>query len=153
MKPISFRLFLLSALLTMLSCSHSSKNERQKELYFYRNTHQKGEDSSSYFKRVKIKKHQPIDDLLAQSDFIYNGMKHTIRLYTNYFHCPIDAGRLFYELDQLGIIYSKSTSFYDYAVLKSTNDRINKIMERSLEHIFFDPKLQLKMEMFAPKSK
>jgi len=42
------RLFLLSALLTLLSCSHSGKNERQKELYFYRNTHRKGEDSSSY---------------------------------------------------------------------------------------------------------
>jgi hypothetical protein len=147
------RLFLLSALLTLLSCSHSGKNERQKELYFYRNTHRKGEDSSSYFKRVKIKKHQSTDDLLAQSDFIYNGKRHTIRLYTNYFHCPIDAGRIYYELDQLGIIYVKSTSFYDYTVLKSTNDSINKIIERGLENIIFDPKLQVKMEMFAPKSK
>jgi hypothetical protein len=147
------RLFLLSALLTLLSCSHSGKNERQKELYFYRNTHRKGEDSSSYFQRVKIKKHQPTDDLLAQSDFIYNGKQHTIRLYTNYFHAPIDAGRIYYELDQLGIIYSKSTSFDAYTVLKSTNDSINKMIERGLENIIFDPKLQVKMEMFAPKSK
>jgi hypothetical protein len=137
----------------MLSCSHSGKNERQKELYFYRNTHRKGEDCSSYFQRVKIKKHQSTDDLLAQSDFIYNGKQHTIRLYTNYFHAPIDAGRLCYELDQLGIIYSKSTSFDAYTVLKSTNDSINKMIERGLENIIFDPKLQVKMEMFAPKSK
>ena len=40
-----------------------------------------------------------------------------------------------------------------YAVLKSTNDSINKMIERGLENIIFDPKLQLKMEMFAPKSK
>jgi len=151
MKSRSLRLFLFSTFLTMLSCSHSGKNERQKELYFYRNTHRKGEDSSSYFKRVKIKKHQPTDDLLAQSDFIFNGKQHTIRLYTNYFHAPIDAGRLFYELDQLGIIYSKSTSFDAYTVLKSTNDSINKIIERGLENIIFDPKLQVKMDEFAPK--
>jgi hypothetical protein len=153
MKPTSFRLFLFTTLLTLLSCSHSSKNERQKELFFYRNTHRKGEDSSSYFKRVKIKKHQSTDDLLAQRDFIYNGKQHTIRLYTNYFHAPIDAGRIYYELDQLGIIYVKSTSFYGYTVLKSTNDSINKIIERSLEHIILDQKLQVKMDEFAPKSK
>lgn len=151
MKPIALNIFLFSVFFTMLSCSHDSKQERQKELYFYRNTHQKGADSSSYFQRAKIKKHQPTDVLLAQSDFIFNGQQHTIRLFTNYFDSPIDGGRLSYELDQLGIIYSKSTSFYAYAVLKSTNDSINKIFERSLENIIFDPELQVKMEMFAPK--
>jgi hypothetical protein len=47
----------------------------------------------------------------------------------------------------------KSTSFYGYTVLKSTNDSINKIIERSLEHIILDQKLQVKMDEFAPKSK
>jgi hypothetical protein len=55
-------------------------------------------------------------------------------------------------LDQLGIIYSKSTSFDAYTVLKSTNDSINKMIERGLENIIFDPKLQVKMDEFAPKS-
>lgn len=151
MKTLPLKIFLFSASFTMLACSHSSENVRQKELYFYRNTHQNGTDSSNYFQRAKIKKHQPTDVLLAQSVFIFNGKKHKISLYTNYFHSPIDGGRLFYELDQLGIIYTKSTSFYDYAVLKSTNDSINKVFERSLENIIFDPKLQVKKDLFAPK--
>lgn len=36
-------------------------------------------------------------------------------------------------------------------MLSCRHDSINKIFERSLENIIFDPELQVKMEMFAPK--
>ncbi len=134
---INFFLIPSCAFITFVSCNSSNKSAIKKELYCYRNTDKNGEFLSRKFKRGNIKKHHDLDILLEESNFIFNGNRHVIRIYTNSFHCPIDGGRLVYELDSLGIFYSKSTSFYDYAVLMSTNDSISKIIERGLENIIF----------------
>jgi hypothetical protein len=78
--------------------------------------------------------------MLAQSMFELNGKIHWINLFTNYPHAPIDGGYLAFELDTLGIIYTKSTTWNSYSRLKSTNDSLNTLITVAFENIILNDK-------------
>jgi hypothetical protein len=87
-----------------------------------------------------IKHHDTKDTMLAQSMFELNGKTHWINLFTNYHHAPIDGGYLAFELDTLGIIYTKSTTWNSYSRLKSTNDSLNTLITVAFENIILNDK-------------
>ena len=89
----------------------------------------------------KIDRHDPKDTLIASQDFEMNGKSHLIKMFTSDLHAPTDGGVLAYELDSLGIIYSRSTTWYSYRRLKSTNDSINATIDAAIENILLYPNL------------
>lgn len=132
---------------SIICCGNPVKKDNPKELFYYRNTYENGDVNTSFFERLKILKHKKSDVLIEEKSFILKGNRHTIKMYTNYFNCPIDAQRIYFELDSIGIFFTKSIIYYDYSVLICTNDSINNIIERGLENVIFYNEFQLKDDL------
>lgn len=143
--------YFLTFLFTLASCNFSNDKKQENTMYYYRHTTRDREFRSKKFEEDKIQRHDKLDVLVGQADFIFEHKGHELRVYTNRTHCAIDAARLTYELDNLGIIYSKSTYFEAYSVLKSNNDNSNQILERALEFIIFHPDLNVNTDILQPK--
>lgn len=65
---------------------------------------------------------------------------------------PIDGGAIYYLTPDLGIIYSKSTTWPCYKRLHSTNDSIENRINKYLEHILLWPDLSIKGELPPPEN-
>jgi len=141
----------LALILVLAACSSTSEKKQEKTLYYYRNTTRNGEFKSKRFEKEQIERHDKLDILVGKASFIFEHKRHEVRVYTNSTHCAIDAGRLAYELDNFGIIYSKSTYYEAYSVLKSNNHSINQILERALNFIIFHPDLNITRAILQPK--
>jgi len=148
MKIISCFLVLI---LLLAACSSTSEKKQEKTLYYYRNSTRNGEFKSKKFEKEQIERHDKLDILVGKASFIFEHKRHEVRVYTNSTHCAIDAARIAYELDDFGIIYSKSTNFKAYSVLKSTNHGINQILERAIDFIIFHPDLNISRAILQPK--
>jgi len=85
--------------------------------------------------------HATKDSLIGSRTFNFNGEIHKIKMFTTDFYAASDGGELFYELDSLGIIYSKSTTWYGYTRLYSNNDSLNSVINVALENIILFPDL------------
>lgn len=142
---------ILPILFTLASCNFFNEKKQEKTLYYYRNTTRNGEFKSKKFEKEQIERHDKLDILVGKASFIFEHKRHEVRVYTNSTHCAIDAARISYELDNFGIIYSKSTNFKAYSVLKSTNHGINQILERAIDYIIFHPDLNISRAILQPK--
>jgi hypothetical protein len=142
---------ILPILLTLASCNFVNEKKQDKTKYYYRNTTRNGEFKSKKFEKEQIERHDKLDILVGKASFIFEHKRHEVRVYTNSTHCAIDAARIAYELDNFGIIYSKSTNFKAYSVLKSTNHGINQILERAIDFIIFHPDLNISRAILQPK--
>lgn len=131
-------------LLSFTSCDRKMNTQKNEDLLFYNITTTKDFDTyiSDSVQMDLIKHHDTKDTMLAQSFFELNGKTHWINLFTNYPHSPIDGGYLAFELDTLGIIYIKSTTWNSYSRLKSTNDSINNLITVAFENIILNEKFQ-----------
>jgi len=136
LRIIPILLFFLS----FTSCESENNLQKDKEILFYTISTNKNYNTyiSDSVDIYSIKKHDVKDILLAQKKFKLNGERHYISLYTNYPHAPIDGGYLAFELDTLGIIYTKNVTWYSYSSLKSTNDSINNLIHVALENIILN---------------
>ena len=56
---------------------------------------------------------------------------------------PVDGGVVYYLTSDLGIIFSKSTTWHCYSRLHSTNAEIENRINQYLEHILISPELVL----------
>ena len=142
---------ILPLLLTLASCNFFNEKKQEKTQYYYRNTTRNGEFKTKRFEKEQIERHNKLDILVGKASFIFEHKRHEVRVYTNSTHCAIDAERLAYELDNFGIIYSKSTYNEAYSVLKSNNHSINQILERALDFIIFHPDLNIPRAILQPK--
>jgi hypothetical protein len=142
---------ILPILFTLASCNFFHEKKQEKTLYYYRNSTSNGEFKSKKFEKEQIERHDKLDILVGKASFIFEHKRHEVRVYTNSTHCAIDAARLAYELDNFGIIYSKSTNFKAYSVLKSNNHGINQILERAIDFIIFHPDLNISRAILQPK--
>ena len=135
----------------LASCNFFNAKKQEKTQYYYRNTTRNGEFKSKKFEKEQIERHDKLDILVGKASFIFEHKRHEVRVYTNSTHCAIDAARIAYELDNFGIIYSKSTNFKAYSVLKSNNHGINQILERAIDFIIFHPDLNISRAILQPK--
>lgn len=142
---------ILPILFTLASCNFFNEKKQEKTLYYYRNSTRNGEFKSKKFEKEQIERHDKLDILVGKASFIFEHKRHEVRVYTNSTHCAIDAARIAYELDNFGIIYSKSTNFKAYSVLKSNNHGINQILERAIDFIIFHPDLNISRAILQPK--
>lgn len=129
-------------LLSFTSCDHNKNVQKdEKILFFIVSTTKDFKTYNSDSVQINKIKHVDINDtLLEQSMFELNGEMHWINLFTNYPHAPMDGGYLAFELDTLGIIYIKSTTWNSYSRLKCTNDSINNLIDVALENIILNNK-------------
>lgn len=125
-------------ILTFMSCNHN----QNKEITFY---YEYKDSVISSFTKIdtikdvaKIPKHQKGDSLLSQVKIYYKNQEHLISKYIDAKYISgvyCDDGSIFYELDNLGIIYSKSIIWESFKLLKSTNDSINHLINFALDNI------------------
>ncbi len=134
-------LFYIFILTVFLGCDITSQKEQDKVVFYYVGSNQNGSYKPDTLAFNKISHHVPQDSLIAEQEFEFNSNRHLIQMYTSDLHAPVDGGHLFYELDSFGIIYSRSTTWFAYQRLKSSNDSINSIIDAAIENILLYPKL------------
>jgi hypothetical protein len=134
--------FTVLILLLAASCRSDVNSEKKEEVLFYTvsTTQQSQTYISDSFNIKEIDRHDPEDTFLQQYPFEVNGKNHWINLFTNEPYAPVDGGYLAFELDTLGIIYAKSTTWISYSRLKSTNDSINDLITKAFEIIILNDK-------------
>ncbi len=135
------KVLMISLLLLLItSCTSKMDDQKEEEVLFY--TVSTTRDFRTYTSDLipmdSIWKHDENDTLLAHCWFELNGKVHWVNLYTNHPYAPIDGGYLAFELDTLGIIYAKSTTWKSYSRLKSTNDSINDLITTAFEQILLN---------------
>jgi hypothetical protein len=149
MKSLMKIFFILAGMITNFSfifliesCNHQDKeNKKTSTEYWYLTNGEEEDKITTYPVNGKIPFHDSKDSLLSDYDFTYKSIKHSIKMYTNDAFAPIDGGILKYELDSIGIIYNRSTTWFNYGRLLSNNDSINSLVDRALEYIIMRPKL------------
>jgi hypothetical protein len=135
------QLLYIFILTIFFACDNTTKKNESEILFFYVGSNHNGSYKPDTLTSDKIERHDPRDTLIAYQDFEFNGIIHLIKVFTSDLHAPIDGGQLSYELDSLGIIYSRSTTWYSYRRLRSSNDSINSTIDAAIENILLYPKL------------
>lgn len=121
----------------MLSCIHSDplgkKSDSIRAAYIGYNRNGTMKTDSLTFDRLKH--HDPLDTLIASTEFMLNGHEHLINIWTSDLVAPMDGGSVYIELKDLGVIYYRSTSWYSYRRLKTNNDSINYIIDTAIDNV------------------
>ena len=81
------------------------------------------------------------DQFIAEERFVLNQKIHIIKAFSSDNHAPVDGGRLYYILDSIGVIYSKSTTWPVAIRLSSNNDSLNDLISATLAQILLRPLL------------
>lgn len=135
------KLLFVFILICFISCNNVSIKKQGEDLYFYTGSNQTGSYVLDTLTFDKIERHNHEDSLIASRKFEFKGNMYLIKMFTSDLHAPTDGGRLFYELNELGVIYSRSTTWYSYKRLKSNNDSINSLIGVAIENILLYPEL------------
>ncbi len=123
----------------MFSCADKNVVENKTVLFYLVNSNnQTNIDTIPYKKNVPL---DTADQFLAQDYFYINKTVHTIKAYTSDNHANPDGGQLYYTLDSIGVIYTRSTTWWSFVRLKSNNDSLNDLFNIALGHIIMQPKL------------
>lgn len=130
-------------ILTLLFCACVRKRPASKgqTVFWYDILRRNGNATSDTFYAGGIVRHDSADTLLAVQYFLFNGKDHRIRMYVNDLHAPTDGGRLGYELDSLGMIYMRSTTWHVANRLKSDDDSIDDLIDATLSEILMNSNL------------
>ena len=128
---VKIKLFLLILLLT--ACNENYYNKTSNKLFYI--SHNKNHDYYDTIPYLQSNNRSTNDSLIHQISFDYNGKRHILKMTTNEYNAGKDGGVIRYHLDDIGIIYTKSTTWYSYSRLKSDNDSLNELIDRALENI------------------
>jgi hypothetical protein len=118
----------------LISCQEKKTKPKIKFWYSYNKDNGK-HFTSDTFEIGKIKQAVGNNSFIANKAFTYKDKSYGISMYTNEPGAPIDGGVVYYELNHLGIIYSRSTAWISYGVLKSNNDSINDLINVAIQNI------------------
>jgi len=129
---------IICILIIFFSCRNDRTKKISDEKYFY-TKYLNGKIDTNFINKVSL--HQLPDTLIAKEVFVFNNKSHIIRKYTSDNHAAIDGGALCFELDSLGIIFSKSTTWNSYTRLHSTNYSIENILNTAIEIIILNDNL------------
>ena len=131
-------IFILTTIL-IYSCVDKKPYEKKIELYYLINSDRS--NTPDTIKYSDLNSIDTADKFIAQEYFFYNKKEHNIKAFTSDNHANTDGGVFYYTLDSIGIIYSRSTTWWTYISLKSNNDSINNLVTQALEQILLRPKL------------
>ncbi|MFN5416898.1 MAG: hypothetical protein ACK5B9_07565 [Flavobacteriia bacterium] len=132
---------LLIGIMILYSCNSEKKSHLEKNKFYYLFSSHKNSNKDS-LQLIEIPKHSEVDSLIYRCDFESNKGEHVIQMFINPQHLVCDGGYVIYELDNLGIIYTRSTSWNKFKILESNNDSINKLISFALGKIISEPNLR-----------
>ena len=69
---------------------------------------------------------------MGMTTFSLDGQEHVVKGYLDDHYQPIDGGSFWLELDSLGMIYGRSTTWPGFSVVRSNNDSINELITMAL---------------------
>lgn len=76
--------------------------------------------------------HSNRDSLIGQTFFGFYGTDHVVRAWRDDHYADIDGGSYWLELDTLGRIYSHSTVWPGFMVVRTNNDSINELISLAI---------------------
>lgn len=120
--------------LSSISCQEKKTTPEIKFWYSY-HAHNDKEFTSDTFEINKIKQPNQDHSFIASKPFTCKNKGYGISMFTNEPNAPIDGGIIYYELNHLGVIYSRSTTWFSYSVLKSNNDSVNNLINVAVQNI------------------
>lgn len=131
----------LYILILILLASCSDKKTITEKTIFYYLINSDGKNNGDTVKYEEFNFIGAGDEQVAKGYFSYNKKEHSIKVYTSDNQAPIDGGRLYYTLDSIGTIYSRSTTWWTSLRLQSNNDSINDLINAAYAHILMKPSL------------
>jgi|GEM_PF-3200042 len=144
MKLIELKWFfgILLIVSVLVSCGEPSKKPvKEKTVFYYLIYSERGNNGDTIQLEDAHLTIDTLDAFVAESHFFVKEEGHLIRSYTSDNHEGQDAGHLYFTLDNLGVIYSRSTTWYSSVRLHSNNDSINDLLIQAFSHIILIPKL------------
>lgn len=141
--------YYIVALMILVSCGQEEKpidNINTSKAYYIGQKHN-GRIQTDTLDFNDIKKIDLNDSIIGTYEFALNEQEYIISMFSNGHRADIDGGVIYYELKDLGIIYSRSTSWFSYKRLKTDNDSINNIIEIAIDHIILVPDLSPLVEI------
>ena len=133
MKSILF----ISFIFILLSC----KKTVTKNVNFYYISDTEFSRGNDTIKFCLLPQVDTADLYIGKGHFVFNNVDHLIKSYTSDNHAPIDGGRLYYTLDTIGIIYQRSTTWYNALRLQTNCDSINNLISQAFAHILLRKEL------------
>jgi hypothetical protein len=143
---------ILIILISLIACNTKKTTTKDIKLFYISLDRNKDVvDTFPYVKKI-INSAEYI--LIHQEGFKYYEKYHAINLYSNRPTAPCDGEYLKYELDDLGVIFIKNTTWNSYLRLKSDNDSINELIDRAMEQIMLSKEFtNLKLDTIYIKPK
>jgi hypothetical protein len=113
----------LLVVLVSTGCNEASREQRVQYTWL-------GEQRSICFPDTitLLPKHSVQDSMLGRVEFTYCEGRHTVTSWTDDYHSPVDGGSFWLELDSLGKIYSHSTTWPGFGIIRSNSDSINDLI-------------------------
>jgi hypothetical protein len=126
------KIYLILLLLFFYSCE--SVNKSDKINYYYLSYFIEHGDSKLLETKIdKFEFHNIKDSLIFKKKILIGKQFHELRKYSNCLYSPVDGERITYELDSVGVIFSISLSWYSMKKLRTSNDSINALIDRTLD--------------------
>jgi hypothetical protein len=131
------KLVSILTLLLVSACGHPDKLDNGSELIkaAYVGYNHNGTMRTDYLNFDKIKQYDPLDTLVASTEFSLDGHEHLVNIWTSDLVAAMDGGAVYIELKNLGVIYYRSTSWNSYRRLKTNNDSINYIIDTAIDNV------------------
>lgn len=121
----------------IISCSNKRNNKT--ELFYYEivNKHQNSTFTDS-FPKSKISQNNPKDTLLNRFHFVFDSTDYEIFIFSNHYHAVVDGEYLAVWMKDYGTIFSKSMTWNNYSVLRSSDKKTNQLFEKAMETLAFN---------------
>ena len=75
-----------------------------------------------------LRHHTKRDSLIGECYFAFNGSDHVVTAWRDDHYAPIDGGSYWVELDTMGAVYSHSTVWPGFTVVRTNSDSLNHLI-------------------------
>ena len=147
------QLVIILCILGLISCNKKNNSIHSKEIKKYYLVHRNRSDAID---TIKYKNDSIELNLLKVSDSLWiNYRKHyiTIKKLTNLPNAPTDGEFVAYWEKNVGIFYSRSLTWYNFTILQTDNDSINKYIMGLLGNILLYEKMYTDPKVLEPEIK
>lgn len=132
------RAYYILTILALYSCGQPLNQETGLLAYYVGYNHN-GTMRTDSIAFDRIKKADRADTLIGLTEFTLRGRDHKLSMYSSDLVAPIDGGSVYLELQGLGVIYYRSTSWLAYRRLETNNDSINEIIRTAIDCAVLHP--------------
>lgn len=133
------RLRIIALIMLLCSCSDKLPKDRKDNLYYLM-----ASDRHEYIDTIpfiEFQQYDSADQFIAEERFSINKRNHIIKAFSSNNHAPADGGRFYYILDNIGVIYTRSTTWPTSIRLSSNNDSLNDLLSSAFARIMLKPLL------------